>query len=171
MAAGRRTSVDTVTGCLPWRVSHIASLPEVVVLPEPWSPSSRITRGRGALSVRPPLVSPKSASSSSRTIFTTCCAGDRLLQHRLVHRLVAHAVDERLDDLEVDVGFEQGQTNLAQHAFHLLGREAHLAAKRREGLLDARAERFEHGATHREGQETPLLRRQAAPGANGYVMP
>ena len=36
------------------------------------------------------------------------------LEDRLVHRLVADAVDERLDDLEVDVGFEQRQPDLAQ---------------------------------------------------------
>src|SRR5688572_24322807 len=80
MAAGRRTSVDTVTGCLPCLVSHRASLPVVVVLPDPWRPRSRTTRGFGASGLRPPGVSPNSASSSSRTIFRTCCAGDRLLR-------------------------------------------------------------------------------------------
>ena len=34
-AAGRRTSVDTISGCFPWRVSHSPSFPDVVVLPEP----------------------------------------------------------------------------------------------------------------------------------------
>ena len=78
MAAGRRTSVDTITGFLPWRFSQRPSLADVVVLPAPWRPSSSTTRGLGASFVRPPSVPAKSASSSSRTIFTTCCAGDRL---------------------------------------------------------------------------------------------
>ena len=46
IAAGRRTSVDTSSGCLPCFASHRPSLPDVVVLPEPCRPSSRMTRGR-----------------------------------------------------------------------------------------------------------------------------
>ena len=40
-------------------------------------------------------------------------AGRQALQDRLVHRAVADAIDERLDDLEVDVRLEQRQTDLA----------------------------------------------------------
>ncbi len=32
-----------------------------------------------------------------------------------IHRAIAHAIDECLDDLEVDVGFEQRQADLAKH--------------------------------------------------------
>ena len=49
----------------------------VVVLPEPCSPSIKITRGRAVVSCSPPLASPNSASSSSRTILMTCCDGFR----------------------------------------------------------------------------------------------
>ena len=35
IAAGRRTSVETISGCFPWRFSHCPSLPDVVVLPDP----------------------------------------------------------------------------------------------------------------------------------------
>ena len=59
---------------------------------------------------------------------------DDLLRRRqapqdvLPHRPVAHAIDERLDDLEVDVGFEQRQPNLAQRRLDV----APSAAPRRE---------------------------------------
>ena len=72
IAAGRRTSVDTISGCRPCRISHFPSLPDVVVLPEPCRPSSSTTRGVGASFRRPPSASPNSASSSSRTILVTC---------------------------------------------------------------------------------------------------
>ena len=71
--------------------------------------------------------------------------GRQALQDRLVHGLVADAIDERLDDLEVDVGFEQRQPDLAQRGFDMLGREPDFAAQRLENILDARAERLEHG--------------------------
>ena len=61
-----------------------------------------------------------------------------------VHRPVADAVDERLDDLEVDVGFEQREPNLAQRRLDVLGRQPRLAAKRLENVLEACAEGVEH---------------------------
>ena len=65
-------------------------------------------------------------------------------QDRLVHRAIADAVDERLDDLEVDVGFEQRQPNLAQRRLDVVRRQPHFAAQRLEDVLDAGAERLEH---------------------------
>ena len=67
-------------------------------------------------------------------------------EDRLVHRPVADAVDERLDDLEVDVGLEQRQPDLAQRRLDVLGRQPDLAAQRLEDVLDAGAERLEHGS-------------------------
>jgi hypothetical protein len=61
-------------------------------------------------------------------------------QNRLVARLIPDAIDERLDDLEVDVGLEQRQANLAQRLFKDLGGEPQLAAKRLEDVLEAGAE-------------------------------
>ncbi len=43
-------------------------------------------------------------------------AGREALQHLLAERALAHALDERADDLEVDVGFEQGEADLAHRA-------------------------------------------------------
>ena len=45
---------------------------------------------------------------------TTCCAGRQALEDLLIDRPVAHAIDERLDDLEVDVRFEQRHPDLAE---------------------------------------------------------
>ena len=42
---------------------------------------------------------------------------------------IAHAIDEGLDHLEVDVGFDEGDANLAQHPFGRLGRETDLASQ------------------------------------------
>ena len=41
-------------------------------------------------------------------------ARGQALQNRLIHRAIAHAIDECLDDLEVDVGFEQREADLAK---------------------------------------------------------
>ena len=146
MAAGRRTSVETTTGWRPWRASIRASLPVVVVLPEPCRPSMRMTRGvrRGPPTGRP-WRRRTAPSSSSRTILTTCCAGDRLRLHRLIEGAIADAIDERLDHLQVDVGFEQRGADVAQHALGRLGREADLAPQRLEDVLEPGAQGVEHG--------------------------
>ena len=61
------------------------------------------------------------------------------LEDGLIGRLVAYPVDESLDDLEVDVGFEQREPNLAQRRFDVLLGQAHLAPQGREGALDTGA--------------------------------
>ena len=61
-------------------------------------------------------------------------------QHFLVDRLVADAVDERLDDLEVDVGLEQRHADFPQRDLDGLLREADLTAEGLEDVLKACAE-------------------------------
>ena len=65
-------------------------------------------------------------------------------EHVLPQRPIAHAVDERLDDLEIDVGFEQRQADLAERRLHVLGRQPCLAPQGLENVLKAIAERVEH---------------------------
>jgi hypothetical protein len=67
-------------------------------LPEPCSPSIRITRGRALVSTSPPLASPNSA--------------------------IAHAIDEGLDDLEIDVGLEERHPDLPEDVLHRAFAEA-----------------------------------------------
>ena len=57
--------------------SHWASLPEVVVLPEPCRPAMRITVGGCEANLKRAVSVPRVAMSSSRTIFTICSAGER----------------------------------------------------------------------------------------------
>jgi hypothetical protein len=71
--------------------------------------------------------------------------GRQALEHCLIHRPIADPVDERLDDLEVDVGFEQRHPDLAERRFDVIFGQAHLAPERLEGVLDAGAQRLEHG--------------------------
>src|SRR5882672_3224705 len=74
-AAGRYTSVETTIGRWPCCESHFASLPVVVVLPEPCRPTIIHTEGgRDANSGLACL--PRRLVNSSRTIFTTCWSGE-----------------------------------------------------------------------------------------------
>ncbi len=52
-----------------------------------------------------------------------------------VHRPIPHAIDERLDDLEVDVGFEERQADLAQRRLDAFRRQPRLAPERLEDAL------------------------------------
>ncbi len=77
MAAGRWRSAATSIGLRPCSFSMRASLPADVVFPEPWRPTTRIVSG-GAPEFSGAGVPPRVVTSSSRTIFTTCCPGERL---------------------------------------------------------------------------------------------
>src|SRR5450756_3227796 len=87
------------TGDLPSFLSSLASFAQAVVLPEPCRPARRITVGGWPLkaSLESPL--PMSSTSSSFTIFTTCCAGVRLSMTCLLY--TSDAAD---DLLCVDLG-------------------------------------------------------------------
>ena len=77
IAAGLYTSQATSNGFLPCFRKRLASLPAVVVLPEPWRPTSIMTVGGfGEIAILL-SVPPKSSTNSSFTIFTTCWPGVR----------------------------------------------------------------------------------------------
>src|SRR5438067_1834121 len=61
-----------------------------------------------------------------------------------VHRTVAHTVDKRFDDLEVDVRFEQRQANLAKRSLDVLGCKPGFAPERLEYVLESIAQGLEH---------------------------
>ena len=88
---------------------------------------------------------------------TEAAAQDVLVRDR-VHGAVADAIDERLDDLEVDVRFEQREPNFAQRDLDVLRRQSGLAPKRRENVLKSCAEGLEH---------VPLTRSTANPYRSG----
>jgi hypothetical protein len=60
-------------------------------------------------------------------------------------RLVAQVGDERLDDRQRDVGFEQRQANLAQRVLDVLVGQPRFAAKRLDDTRQAFGQGFEHG--------------------------
>jgi hypothetical protein len=66
-------------------------------------------------------------------------------QHVLPHGLFLHPVDEGADDLEVDVGFEERQANLAQRLLDVLLRQPTAAAELVEDGLQSRTQGIEHG--------------------------
>ena len=141
-AAGRRRRAP---GVFPSLRSISASLAAAVVLPEPWRPASRITVGpRGAKASRespPPII----AVSSSWTIFTTCWPGRQALRHVLADRALLHAGDEVLHHLEVDVGLEQREADLAHRLRDRFLVEPAASAEVAEGVLELVGERVEHG--------------------------
>ena len=75
-AAGRYTSTETSMGRCPPFLSHAASLPDVVVLPEPCRPAIKITVGGCEANLKRAVSLPRMAINSSRTIFTTCSEGE-----------------------------------------------------------------------------------------------
>src|SRR5262245_8394940 len=93
----------------------------------------------------------------------------KALQYRLVHRLVPDPVDECLDDLEVDVGFEQSKPDLAQGGFDMLWRQPDLAAQRLEDVLDARAQRLEHVTPREDRRGLTSLAGLSPTDANAYL--
>ena len=76
-AAGRCVSKLASSTFLRSRVrSRSASLPEVVVLPEPCKPTMRIGIGEGASRLIGTAVPPSASTSASLTILTTICPGE-----------------------------------------------------------------------------------------------
>ena len=63
-------------GLCPPFLSHAASLPAVVVLPEPCNPAIKITDGGCEANLKRAVSLPSSVISSSRTILITCSEGE-----------------------------------------------------------------------------------------------
>jgi hypothetical protein len=61
-------------------------------------------------------------------------------QHFVAHGLGPDAIDEGLDHAKVDVGFEQGEANLAKHGVDGLFGQARFAAEGLEDVLETGAE-------------------------------
>ena len=70
--------------------------------------------------------------------------GSQALQDILAGCARAHALEELLDDLEMDVGLEQGETDVAQRDVDVRLREGPVAAEVAEDALELVAERVEH---------------------------
>ena len=66
------------------------------------------------------------------------------LEDVLADGALAHALEELLHDLEVDVGLEQGETDLAQRDVDVGGRERTASPEGPEDTLQPLAQRIEH---------------------------
>ena len=74
-------------------------------------------------------------------------AGGQALEDLGADRALAHAGDEVLDDLEVDVGLEQREADLAHRGVHVGLGHATTTGQPGEGLAEAIAEVVEHAET------------------------
>ena len=73
-------------------------------------------------------------------------AGGEALEDVGADGLLADARDEVLDDLEVDVGLEQGEADLAHGGVDIGFADPAAAGQGAEGLAQALAEAVEHGS-------------------------
>ena len=71
--------------------------------------------------------------------------GGQRVQDVLPDGALAHGGDEVLDDLEVDVGFEQRAAHLAHRVVDVLLGQAALAGEAGEGFVEAIGQGFKHG--------------------------
>ena len=119
-------------------------MPAAVVLPEPWRPAIRITVGPGLANARSRPLPPISSVSSSETIFTTCWPGLSDAEHVLPERPLLDRRGELLDDLEVDVGLEQREADLAHRLVDVVLGQLAARADVGEGGLKPVGEGVEH---------------------------
>ena len=82
--------------------------------------------------------------SSSRTILMTCWAGRQAPQDLLAQGFLPDPGLEVLDDLIIDVGFEEGQADHLERLGHVLFGDLSLAPEELQHLLEAAGELVEH---------------------------
>ena len=75
------------------------------------------------------------------------------LENVLADGLLADAVDEPLDDLEVDVGLEEGEAHLAEGLDDILLRQPAVSAEPVENTREATSQAVEHGSANMRGYE------------------
>ncbi len=106
----------------------------------------------GCEAVRNLAVSlPRMATSSSWTILTICSEGERAVVTCGAHGLGADVLDEGVDDVEVDVGLEEGEADLAHGVGDVFVGDGALAAEGLEGALEFVGEVFKHGVFSIDG--------------------
>ena len=104
----------------------------VVVLPEPLRPTSMMTVGGFEASLRVAGSPPRMLISSSLTMPTTICGPVTDFTTSWPRARSRTGGDELADDLEVDVGFEQGDADLAHGLVEVLFGDGAARAQLRE---------------------------------------
>ena len=118
----------------------------MVVLPEPCRPISMMTVGGwGAIASRCPRAAEQLDQLVVHDLHDLLPRRQRL-EHVLADGLLADAVDEALDDLEVDVGFEEGHAHLAEGLLDVLLRQPAESAEPVEDTREATGQAVEHGS-------------------------
>ena len=142
IAAGRCRSAAIRPGLRPCLRRASASFADVVVLPEPWRPASRIDRELAERETRLALAHQR------RQLVVhdlhDLLAGRQALQDLLAERLLADPCDEVAHDGEVDVGLEQREADLAHRARDRLLVELPLLPQVAESALKLVCEAVEH---------------------------
>ena len=105
-------------------------------MPEPCSPAIRITVGGWEAKLKRAVSLPSRVISSSRTILITCSVGESAVITCWPNAFSPDVVDQLLDHVQVDVGFEQGHANLAQSLPDIFFGDGALAAEILEGPLE-----------------------------------
>ena len=80
--------------------------------------------------------------------------GRQGLEHFLAHGFLADPLDELLDYLEVDVGFEQSDTDLPQSNIHVLCREFAFSAQVLENALELIRKVVKHLSSLKVGSDS-----------------
>ena len=114
-------------------------------MPDPWRPEQH-DRPAAARCVR---RQPALGIAEQRQHLVAHDAHDLLIgrqapEHFLVDGPIAHAIDERLDDLEVDVGLEQRHPDFPERQLDGLFREPSLSANLAENVLQPVGKGLEH---------------------------
>ena len=88
-----------------------------------------------------------------------CCSGVRLREHLGAERLLADALGEVADDVELDVGLEQRQAHVADRVLDVALGDLAVTAKTLDGLFELVAEGVEHtgGKGDPDSRETRYL--------------
>jgi hypothetical protein len=113
-------------------------------LPEPWRADHR-DHGRVAAEVEDPVAASEQLDELVVDDLHDLLAGVEALEDVLADRLLADGRDELLDDLEVDVGLEQREPDLAHGGIDVGLADPTPAGEVPEGLAQALAEGVEHG--------------------------
>ena len=134
-------------GRWPPFLSQAASLPLVVVLPEPCRPAMRMTVGGCEANLKRAVSLPRSVDQLVADDLDDLLGGRERGEHFGADGFGADVLDELADDVEVDVGFEQGDADFAQGFGDVFFGERALAAEVLEGALQFFCKVLKHRST------------------------
>ena len=127
----------------------MASLPQVVVLPEPCRPHISTTAGVPSILQLAGVLAAERRGELVADDLDHLLGRRQALEHLLAECLLLDPGEKLLDHPEVDVGLEQRQTNLLQRRGEMLLGDPALALQAAEDVLELVLQTFEHSADPR----------------------